>query len=191
MGVPAQELRPVWQRLGRTIDPTAVAEVLESLHVGAAARVSKEDAAPAPEVGASSSGEAFEENVGAEQDEDERVQLSLSIDGMLANGLGDAIVTCGAVGANGRCCSTLAGVHSRVHGSAYPRVGYRRQNRARRTFLSGESDDARQAVASPSMPPSPPSSPMPLPPLSLPPRRSRRRGGAAPTCALVAVSVAS
>ena len=70
MGVPAQELRPVWQRLGRTIDPTAVAEVLESLHVGAAARVSKEDAAPAPEVGASSSGEAFEENVGAEQDED-------------------------------------------------------------------------------------------------------------------------
>ena len=76
MGVPAQELRPVWQRLGRTIDPTAVAEALESLHVGAAAPVSKEDAAPAPEVGASSSGEAFEENVGAEQDEDERVQVS-------------------------------------------------------------------------------------------------------------------
>ena len=69
MGVPAQELRPVWQRLGRTIDPTAVAEALQSLHVGAAAPVSKEDAAPAPEVGASSSGEAFEEKVALGQGE--------------------------------------------------------------------------------------------------------------------------
>ena len=70
------EKRPLWERLGRNIDPTAVAAALESLHVGSAAPVPQGSAAHPPEVGASGSTEAFEQNVGIEQDEDERVQVS-------------------------------------------------------------------------------------------------------------------
>jgi hypothetical protein len=76
MDDPAQELRPLWQRLGRNIDPTAVAAALESLHVGSAAPAPQGNAAHPPEAGASGSTEVFEQNVGAEQDEDERVQVS-------------------------------------------------------------------------------------------------------------------
>jgi hypothetical protein len=76
MGDSSPEKRPLWQRLGRNIDPTEVAAALESLHVGSAAPAPQGNAAHPPEAGASGCTEAFEQNVGAEQDEDERVQVS-------------------------------------------------------------------------------------------------------------------